>query len=120
MLAGLDSSKPSHSLGLVGVTSLLDLDRVRRVVVHLLNAPQSQLLVGHGWPSLCQGADKALEDEAAVARVSAVEAEDELVEIGVQVLVAHRPLVSSEQPAFQERSHSVNVGVDKVRTRSSL
>jgi hypothetical protein len=46
--------------------------------------------------SLHQAADESVEDETAVASVPTVESKDELIEVGVQVLVAHRPLVGAE------------------------
>ena len=101
LFADLDAAEPSPSFGRVGATSLPDLDRMRGLVVHLLDAPLSQLLVGHGLPRFCQVAGMSPEDEATVARVATVESEGELVERGVQLLVTHRPLVGSEQPALQ-------------------
>ncbi len=77
-----------------------DLDRVCCVDFKLLLAPLVQLLSGDGWASFHQTADESVEDEASVASVSTVEAKDELIEIGVQVLVAHRSLMGAEQPAL--------------------
>src|ERR1700722_2126947 len=41
---------------------------------------------------------------------AAVEPEDKFVEIMAELLVADRPLMRSQQPAFQQRSHPMNSG----------
>ena len=120
LLGGLDTATFPLSLGIVSVVARLDLDGVSVIGGCLLATSLPQLLVGHGSPSFHQTADEAPEDQATVARVSTVEAKDELVEVGVQVLVAYRPLMGPEQPAFQERSHAVNVGVNEVRSGPGL
>ena len=52
--------------------------------------------------------DKAEEQLAAVSRFAAIEAESEFIQVILQMLVADTALVGSEEPAFQERDHSVH------------
>lgn len=80
--------------------STLDSLRVSLVFGQLIVASLAELLIGDGRTSLHQAADEAPEDESSVARMSAIKAKDELVQIGVQVLVFHRPLMGAEQPAL--------------------
>jgi len=47
--------------------------------------------------------EHAVEDEAPAPGATTVEPEHELVEVGLQVGIAHRPLVSAEQPPLGQR-----------------
>ena len=51
---------------------------------------------------------KAKEELAATLGSPAIEAERELVQIVVEVLVADRSLVGSNQPRFEQGDHTVN------------
>jgi hypothetical protein len=53
--------------------------------------------------------DKPKEQLPARGRFPAIEAEGELVEVVVQVLVADRTLESAKEPALQERDHAMDV-----------
>ena len=53
---------------------------------------------------------EAEEEQSAPTGVATIEAEGELIEIGIQMLRGHRSLVGSEQPAFEEGSHLVHPG----------
>jgi hypothetical protein len=44
--------------------------------------------------------EQPVEDQASAARSAAVEAEDELVEVALQVCLVDRPLVGTEQPSL--------------------
>ena len=89
-------------------------DPVRVSVVRrlLVRAPLAKVPVADGRSNVRQAADEPPEEEAPVASVAAVEAEDELVEIRVEMLVCDRPLVRPEQPAFEQGGHPVHVRVD--------
>ena len=47
--------------------------------------------------------EQAVEEEAALARAAAVEAERELVQVEVELVRADGSLVGAEQPALQQR-----------------
>src|SRR6266536_1374400 len=51
--------------------------------------------------------EQAVEEEAALARAAAVEAEREFVEVEVELLRADRSLVGAEQPALEQRGNAV-------------
>ena len=55
--------------------------------------------------------EESVEEEAAVTRAAAVEAEGELVEVVVELLRADGALVGAEQPAFQKRGDPVHARV---------
>ena len=44
--------------------------------------------------------EQPVEEQAAAARAAAVEAEGELVEVGIEVLASDRTLVGAQQPAL--------------------
>src|ERR1019366_7252043 len=73
----------------------------------------TDLFSGHGR-GVEQSTDETPKDESAVARVASVEAEDELVEVGVEMRSLDRPLVSAEQPTLQERHRPVDVRMNEV------
>jgi hypothetical protein len=79
------------------------------VGVVLVLSPPPQVLFGHGRPSVRQVADEPPEQQAAIASVATVVAEDEFVEVCAEVLVGDYSLVGSKQPALEERRHPVNV-----------
>src|SRR6202789_1853363 len=51
---------------------------------------------------------QSAEQLASASRLAAVESERELVEIGIQMLHAHSSLMSSQQPAFEQRRDPMN------------
>jgi len=52
--------------------------------------------------------EESVEEEAAVTRAAAVEAEGELVEVVVELLRADGALVGAEQPALEQRGDAVD------------
>jgi hypothetical protein len=58
---------------------------------------------------------EAVEEHAPVARRSAVEAECELVEVVRQMRPLDAALMSSEEPALEERGDTVNPGQERAR-----
>jgi len=55
-----------------------------------------------------------VEQQTACVRGPAVEAEGELVQVVVEMLVAHRPLMSAQQPPFEQRGNPVHTGQGDV------
>ena len=51
--------------------------------------------------------EESEEEQASTAGVAAVESKSDFVEIGVQMLRCNRPLVGTEQPAFEQRSNTM-------------
>src|SRR6266508_6639350 len=64
---------------------------------------------------LQRACEQAVEAQADAARGSAVEAEHELVEVGVELFVIDAALVGSEQPALEQRGDAVAGGQLAVR-----
>jgi len=54
--------------------------------------------------------DKAEEELPPAPRGSAVETEGKFIEIVVQVIETHRPLVCAQQPTFEQRDDAVDTG----------
>src|SRR5712691_3512847 len=59
--------------------------------------------------------EKPVEEEAALARTAAVEAEGELVEVEVELVRPGGALVGAEQPALEQRRDPVDAGHRDVR-----
>ena len=73
-----------------------------------------ELAVGHG--GRCDGElHQAEEEHASRARVAAVEAEGELVEVRIEVLGANHALVGAKQPALEQARDAVNARHHDVR-----
>ena len=51
---------------------------------------------------------KSVKEHAPGARSSAVKAEGEFIQVGLQVVGANRPLMGAHQPPFHESSDSVH------------
>jgi hypothetical protein len=62
-------------------------------------------LGGHG------ALQQPIEEQPAMARAASVEAERELVEAVVELVVADRALVRAEQPALDQRSDAMDCGM---------
>src|SRR4051795_6506582 len=62
---------------------------------------------GRGLDGLLDQPGEAVADEVGGA---AIEAEDVLVEVGGEVLLAHRPVVGAQEPALGEAEHQVDRG----------
>jgi len=58
--------------------------------------------------------EETVEHEPAAAGAAPVEAEDEFVQVRLQVRVVDRTLVCAEQPASGERGHPVHAGQQHV------
>ena len=58
--------------------------------------------------------DQSVEEHAPMRRLAPVEPEREFVEIGLQVFFFERALVSTHQPALNQRGHAVNTRQDLV------
>jgi hypothetical protein len=71
------------------------------------------VLVDHriGGDGLLQ---QAVKQQAARARAAAVEAEDELIEVIVQMPCLHRSMMGAEDPALQQRGHAMHPGQQLV------
>ena len=74
------------------------------------------------WGALHRLLSEPVEQFAAGSRGAAIEAEDELVEIHLQVFVFDPALMRAEQPSFQERRNPVCLGqrVTAVQLRAEL
>src|SRR6266511_6140020 len=59
--------------------------------------------------------EQAVEEQAAAARAATVEAEDELVEVEVELPLAHSSLMGAEQPALEQRRDAVDARHQHVR-----
>src|SRR6266511_1950375 len=68
-----------------------------------------------GSEGLQRACEQAVEAQADAARGSTVEAEHELVEVGVELFVIDAALVGSEQPALEQRGDAVAGGQLAVR-----
>jgi hypothetical protein len=60
--------------------------------------------------------EETIEQLATMPRSPAVESERELVQVIVQMLPTHSPLMRAEQPAFQQRGYAVDTR-QKLRGR---
>lgn len=58
---------------------------------------------------------KPVEEHSSGARSSAVKAEGKFIQVGLQVIGAHRPLMGAHQPPFYESGDSVHSGEHFVR-----
>jgi hypothetical protein len=56
-----------------------------------------------------------VEDHASAARPTSVEAEDELVEVTLQVRLVDRTLVGAEQPSLGQRGDAMDSGKQLTR-----
>ena len=59
-------------------------------------------------------AHQAPKDEAPIPRVAPIEAENEFVDIGVEVVIRDRSVVGAEEPSLQERGYAMDGGMDLV------
>ena len=59
--------------------------------------------------------EQPVEQDSSRARGAAIEAENELVQVGVELGGPDRPLVSTENPALEKRSQPMDPGQGDVR-----
>ncbi len=111
----LASTPVATPLGGQSIVTLLDPGSVGLISGLLVRAPLAKVPVADGRSNVRQAADEPPEEQAPVASVAAVEAEDELIEVRVEVLLGDRSLVGTEQPALEEGGDPVHVRMDDVR-----